>query len=199
MPDTALPDTTVITESFWTPNVRQQVLTQCTSATRPTGVEARLIGETDTDRILAHDGSAWQRVAHFASAGRTGGTWTRSAVQSIPNNTLTNISFDAETSDSDGFCTPTSTTITIPAGLGGLYIVTATVSYATATLSANYIQINVTGGTRLLPSNGNATAVQSTTAILPLVAGNTIVLQTLHNNGGAQNANARIDLYRMAI
>jgi hypothetical protein len=199
MPDTALPDTTVITESFWTPNVRQQVVTQCTSATRPTAVQGRVIVETDTKRVLLHDGTNWLRIGNYTSAGRTGGTWTRAAVQSIPNNTLTNISLDAETADSDGFCTPTSTTITIPTGLGGLYICTASVLYATATLAVNYITINVTGGTRLLTAAGNATNAQSHTVILPLAAADTIVLQTLHNNGGAQNATARIDLFRMAI
>jgi hypothetical protein len=62
MPDTALPDTTVVTESFWTPNVRQQVVTQCTSATRPTGVEGRYIHETDTDLLYCHNGTGWEQV-----------------------------------------------------------------------------------------------------------------------------------------
>lgn len=62
MPDTALPDTTVVTESFWTPNVRQQVVTQATSVTRPTGVEGRLIFEADTDRYMFYDGSGWVEV-----------------------------------------------------------------------------------------------------------------------------------------
>jgi hypothetical protein len=62
MPDTALPDTTVVTESFWTPNVRQQVITQCTSATRPTGVEGRYIHETDTDLLYCHNGTGWEQV-----------------------------------------------------------------------------------------------------------------------------------------
>lgn len=63
MPDTALPDTTVITESFWTPNVRQQVITTCTSATRPTGVEGRYIHETDTELLYCYNGSgAWEQV-----------------------------------------------------------------------------------------------------------------------------------------
>jgi hypothetical protein len=62
MPDTALPDTTVITESFWTPNVRQQVITTCTSATRPTGVEGRYIHETDTELLYCYNGTGWEQV-----------------------------------------------------------------------------------------------------------------------------------------
>jgi hypothetical protein len=69
MPDTALPDGTVVTESFWTPNVRQQVVTQCTSATRPTGVEGREINETDTDLKYVHNGTGWEQIGGW-------GGWT---------------------------------------------------------------------------------------------------------------------------
>jgi hypothetical protein len=62
MPDTALTDGTVLTESFWTPNVRQQVITTCTSATRPTGVEGRYIHETDTELLYCHNGTGWEQV-----------------------------------------------------------------------------------------------------------------------------------------
>lgn len=57
MPDAAPPDP--VTESWYTDNVRQQVVTQCTSATRPTGVQGRIIAETDTGRWLYYDGTGW--------------------------------------------------------------------------------------------------------------------------------------------
>ncbi|MET0908619.1 MAG: hypothetical protein ABWZ99_04050, partial [Ilumatobacteraceae bacterium] len=63
--------------------------------------------------------------------------------QTISINSLTNITFDAETFDSDGFCTPSSDTITIPTGLGGLYNITASVIYGTPRLGTNDIQIAV--------------------------------------------------------
>lgn len=70
MPDAALPDTTMLTESFWDPNVREQLVTTCTSGTRPSGVEGRIIYETDTDRLLVYNGSAWRQFA-IASGGVT--------------------------------------------------------------------------------------------------------------------------------
>lgn len=183
---------------------KQSVMVFASTAARDSALsgvlrEGMLSYQSDTNQYTSYDGAAWQIVAYGAAAGRIGGTWTRAASQSISNNTLTNISLDTETFDSSSFCTPPSTTITIPSGLGGLYMVTATVTYATATLSANYVQLNISGGTRTLPSNGNATNVQTASALLALVATDTVVLQTLHNNGGAQNATARIDLYRMGL
>lgn len=64
MPDTALVDNVdYFTSSFYNANIRQQVVAQVTSATRPTGVEGRMIYETDTDYVLIHDGAAWQLVS----------------------------------------------------------------------------------------------------------------------------------------
>lgn len=37
----------------------------CTSATRPSHVEGRVIYETDTDKVLTSDGSAWNRALAF--------------------------------------------------------------------------------------------------------------------------------------
>lgn len=63
MPDSGITDGTTFTSSFWDTYARQQVVTQCTSGARPTGVEGRLISETDTDRIMWYTGAAWDYVA----------------------------------------------------------------------------------------------------------------------------------------
>lgn len=59
MPDSGIADGTVYTSAFHDPYVRQQVVTQCTSGTRPTGVEGRMIAETDTNLFQVYDGAAW--------------------------------------------------------------------------------------------------------------------------------------------
>lgn len=70
MPDTGLTDNvSVYTSAFHDANVRQQVVTTCTSATRPTGVEGRMIAETDTNGFQVHTGSAWVPFGLW-------GTWT---------------------------------------------------------------------------------------------------------------------------
>lgn len=40
-----------------------QCVTTCTSSTRPTGIEGRLIFETDTDQLRIYDGSTWRLLA----------------------------------------------------------------------------------------------------------------------------------------
>lgn len=58
MPNTGLTDgVTVLNSSLWDTMVREQVTVTCTSGTRPTNVEGRLIYETDTNTILLGTGS----------------------------------------------------------------------------------------------------------------------------------------------
>lgn len=59
MPDSGIADGTAYTSAFHDPYVRQQVVTQCTSGTRPTGVEGRMIAETDTNLFQVYAGAAW--------------------------------------------------------------------------------------------------------------------------------------------
>lgn len=59
MPDFALADGDILTSTIYTTGVRQQVVSTCTSATRPTAVEGRVVYETDTDLLLVYSGSAW--------------------------------------------------------------------------------------------------------------------------------------------
>ena len=58
MPNTGLTDgVTVLNSTLWDTMVREQVTVTCTSGTRPTNVEGRLIYETDTNTILLGTGS----------------------------------------------------------------------------------------------------------------------------------------------
>lgn len=85
MPDSGLTDNvSYYTSSFHDTYVRQQVITTCTSATRPTTVEGRVIYETDTDLLLCYSGTAW-----VPSAGPSTG-WTSFTPQ-IDQGASTNI------------------------------------------------------------------------------------------------------------
>ena len=54
---------------------------------------------------------------------RVGGRWTRAgATQTIATSTATAVSWTTEEQDTDLFLTPTSTTITVPQNLGGIYV-----------------------------------------------------------------------------
>jgi hypothetical protein len=59
---TAVADGSVLTSAIWD-EVRTKVVVPCLSSGRPTGVEGRLIYETDTDRLLAYDGTNWYILA----------------------------------------------------------------------------------------------------------------------------------------
>lgn len=59
MPDSGLADGDVLTSAFYDDYIREQVVVTCTSLTRPTGVEGRMIYETDTNYVLCYNGSSW--------------------------------------------------------------------------------------------------------------------------------------------
>lgn len=64
MPLYTFVDNAVPSSSTLNSNLRDQVVTQCTSGTRPsTPVEGQYIYETDTDRTLVYNGSAWVIMA----------------------------------------------------------------------------------------------------------------------------------------
>ena len=75
----------------------------------------------------------------------------RSTNQSIPDTTLTAISYDTEAHDTDAFHAGGSPTrITIPAGLGGYYHVYAGIVWANATTTSKYyLYVRKNGATYL--------------------------------------------------
>lgn len=46
-------------------DIDEQLTIQCTSASRPTGIEGRFIAETDTDKLMSYDGSGWRISGGF--------------------------------------------------------------------------------------------------------------------------------------
>lgn len=143
MPDAALPDDSVLTEAFWTPNVRQQVVTQCTSITRPAHVAGRLISETDTGLVMRSDGAHWVPVTIGMAC-----LLTKSVGQTVTTATDTDVTWDVEEFDVGGLHSTVSNTdrITIPAGGDGLWLFQAQIAFP-----ANAAGIR---GARLTPSTG---------------------------------------------
>jgi hypothetical protein len=180
---------TTITAATHNEYVRDQVVSQfATTAARTSAVASPVEGMASTiagdDRFEVYDGSAYQRVAHYASAGRTGGTWTRATNQSINNVTVTTVTFTTEGFDSDGFLTPTSGTVTIPTGLGGIYAWEFTGTWSST--PTTYQQANQ--------------AAHGASGIAVMAAGDTFVIQDYQASGGALNLNpAKLNFYRLAI
>jgi hypothetical protein len=204
MPDAGLADGSVLTSANYDTYLRQQVVAQVTSGTRPTGFEGRLIAESDTDRIVCYDGANWIRVGAYSSSGRSGVNLSRiSTVQSIPTGTavFTAISWDTESTDTDNYITAPSTDITIPTGLGGFYAVTATVSWATSpggNSSIEFYNSSTSGIWRFPIGAGTQMTSCALTMIADVAAGNVCQLRVSQGTAGAINVNATLQMWRLS-
>jgi len=203
MPDAGLADGSVLTSANYDTYLRQQVVAQVTSGTRPTGVEGRLVTETDTDRIVCYDGTNWVRVGNYGSAGRSGVQLARFATQSIPTGTgtFTAVSWDVETTDTDGYIAATSDTITIPTGLGGLYAIWAVISWASTPGTNSTIEVYVNGTTSFRNQIGAATQMTTCAVSMPavsLAAAQTIQIRLSQGSGGAINVTGNLEMWRLS-
>ena len=79
MPYTTFSDGSVLTASQVNTNFRDQVISQVTSGTRPSGVEGQMIYETDTDRLYVYSGSGWVEWAGIGGWASYTPTLTQSA------------------------------------------------------------------------------------------------------------------------
>jgi hypothetical protein len=191
MPDSGIANGAGFTSAFWDTYVRQQVVEQVTSATRPTGVDGREIVETDTDRELTYDGSNWIRTNWHGVAGRTVVRCRITANQAIINNLESDLSWTTEDTDTDGFIAVTGTTFTVPTGLGGIYAITMRATWASAIAQRNVAILNVTTAVTGAPAsyhNGHWGEDQVTiTTVLPLLAADTFKLSVYQLSGGSVN------------
>ncbi len=188
----------ILTASDVNTYLMKQAAIVCTSSTRPASpVTGMLILETDTQHILVYDGSIWSRWSHYTSAGRTGLRLTRSANQSINNNTDTSISWDTIALNSDGYISVPSTTITIPTGLGGTYSLTTNVTYASAAGTIHYVDIEA-GGVSYRSAGISGDSLQTWTGVIALASADTVVIRTNQQSGGSLNCTARLEMFLLA-
>jgi hypothetical protein len=193
---------TTITASWANASVRDQVISPfADSSARSSAITAPVEGMmsylTGTDRFEGYQGSAWERCAWLTSTGRTGGIWSRSATQSINNITVTDISWDTESADSDSFLAITGATLTIPSGLGGIYIVCSRGAYSSSTTGVNFCRITMGGTTFEQPGTESVTGFTTITAMAARAAANTIKVSLYHTNGGAITWTGNLWVFRM--
>ena len=135
--------------------------------------------------------------SRYMSVTRHGGKWRRAAVLSIPLSTVFTVTMDTEDSDTDGYGTATSTTFTIPAGLGGIHAITATVAWAGTPTGNNFIRLTIGGITYDMSGNTISQSIGGTITV-PLNAADTIVMQVWQTSAGAMNATAMLMINRIA-
>ena len=127
-----------------------------------------------------------------AAASMRGCSLYRGSGQTISDNTATILTFDNEYFDTDAFHDNSTNTsrITIPAGLGGKYLITGLVYLPDNNATGNRILRifkNGTGGTRLVnnhsPGNAVAQYIQAQ-IVVSLIATDYVELQALQTSGG---------------
>lgn len=129
---------------------------------------------------------------------RMGCSLRRVAAQALPDAALTVVSWDTEDADTDGLYPGSGTTITIPAGGGGIWSV-----FAQITVAANppaglgFVSIQLPGGNThgIAPIVSNLGAPSVT---VPLSAGALITVSAFADGAAATTMTGEIFAYRVS-
>lgn len=174
-----------------------------TSSTRPTGVSrytGQIIYETDTLRYFRYSGAAWQFMG--GNPPRVAAAMT--AAISLSNSTLASVTWNTEAYDTDGFHSTTTNTqrLTVPAGLGGLYLASFALTFGAGAgggdRQAFMIVNGVSGRYSSTQVNAHAAGYTFQTsghAAIPLLAGEYVEVQAFQNSGAALNLNPTLSDY----
>ncbi len=150
-------------------------------------------GTTLVADSTASTGLAWAKSPNFTGCVLFG---SGAGTQSIANATLTAVTFDSESLDTDGFHSTSTNTdrITIPAGLGGKYRFTCNMLWVASGVGNRYLQLGKNGASFRFGADlvGGAAAVggYSYSFIVSAVPGDYFNLLVHQTSGGA------LDLYK---
>lgn len=170
--------------------------------------EGMTIYTQDTNTYWSYNGG-WVRLPlPTSSSGRLGCFVRRTNDQSIANASETAISWDTDNHSAinDGYITvhaTTGTTVTIPAGYGGLYSISGRAIFATAPAALGGKVILEAGGERFvnpIPAGAQNEPYAFPAPTMALSAGDTIQARVLQTSGGALNiTNAKLWVYRLSV
>lgn len=122
------------------------------------------------------------------------------AAQSATNNSPTLISWDTEDLDRDGFISVPSATLTVPAGLGGVYAVIAKTLW-TAGPDPSQLEIDFEVNSTIYSAWSGLFVPgqwQIASAVLALPAATNFNVLVTQQTGGALNFTASLDMYRLS-
>lgn len=120
---------------------------------------------------------------------------TKSAVQSIPNNALTAITFNTETYDtgtpSNNMHDTSSNTERIVCRVAGLYLITGAIAWAAAATGDRVTAIHLNGTTYIGSASTDGTTASNTTtqatSLYRLAVNDYVVLHAYQTSGGSLN------------
>lgn len=134
-----------------------------------------------------------------AALDRMGCALRRVANQTLPDNSSTLVAWDTEDGDTHGLFAPTSANITVPAGGGGIWVITFAVNVPVATsgISLSSPRVNGTNIAEFgfLPNTG----ATGGTAMRPLVAGDVITVNVSADTTSGTTMTASFNAYRVAV
>ena len=158
-------------------------------------VDARLgVGANGTTLVADSAQATGLKWAAPGAASFVGCYLSKSANQSIANNTTTSITFNTEQFDTDGFHSTVTNTerITIPVGKAGKYLIIGQLAYASNSTGNRYISLNKNGTidfgrVNVAAFNGDLTWVIAS-IVLNLAEGDYVYINADQNSGGSLNA-----------
>ena len=158
------------------------------------GVDVLSTGESAGEVLTAQGGgvSAW---AAPGGANVGGFSATRFNVQSIPDSTWTDLLFQQEVWDTDGYHAGTSADFTVPTGKGGKYVLCWSVPFLSNAVGVRRATVFYQGSrqgtneTFEVPANASHDTTVNGSCIVNLADGDTIKVQVWQNSGGALDTN----------
>lgn len=172
--------------------MRQSVIT-CTSGTRPASPsEGMTIYETDTDRLVGHDGSTWRELL---TINPPRANVSRSTAQSCSSGVQTTISFDTEMYDlRNMWSSGAPTRLTVPSGMGGIYYIGGQLEFDPNGVGSRQALLLVNGAVVARQAGDNAgsglPSRYNVSRDVALNAGDYVELAAFQNSGGTLNLNS---------
>ena len=182
--------------------VPRYATTAARDAAIPIPAQGNLVYVIAGDDYWYYTGAAWANfmdhpdlISRYLSSTIHAGRWSRSSILACASGATTGVSMTIETEDTDGYLTPTSNVATIPAALGGLYLVTASVTMSAPTASRAFLDLVFAGGSGALPASTPGSVrgpfigedQGNVTTMVRLAAGNTVTFNLFHLTGGSLN------------
>jgi hypothetical protein len=179
----------------------RQATSNVTAASKPSATaEGETIAVTDNDRLNHWDGSAWQRGANWASAGRTWVTKTEIG-GSTGSGSVMESAWTGGT-DPDGFYIGGGSPyeFTVPAGLGGIYLITCRLQWVNSWTTDPEDRLRITiGATAFDFFQGGFGANYIASMMYPLAAATSLSVQSVHHYAGSNTVSGDFTMVRLCV
>jgi hypothetical protein len=180
----------ILTASDVMTYLMNQVVVVCTSGTRPSSpTEGRVIFETDTNKLMAYDGSAWQEL-NMTDTPRVRAV--REATQSLTTGSTIAIQYDtAPQNPRTMWSAGNPSRLTVPAGGGGTYVIGGAAQFAPAATGSRQLAVDISGTTQIrqtIPSIGSGLATRvNISYVCTVAAGEYVEITARQDSGGTIN------------